>query len=115
MGKNSDTNSSFRFALVYKHTKASLEPDFVHRSKEINLKQRKTGEKTGIHNGNHAANNAARTTANAGESFAAVHRTPNSMSEDDFAKKYECLPKKLYEPCQITSLCYQTFIYIGGG
>jgi len=114
LGKNSDTNSSFRIALIYKHTEASLELDFVHGSKENNLKRRKTGENTGIHNGNLGAIDAARTTANAGESFAAVQRTLNSMSEDDFAKKYECPPKKLYEPCQITSLCYRTSIYIGG-
>lgn len=114
LGKNSDTNSSFRIALVYKHTEASLELDFVHGSKENNLKRRKLGENTGIHNGNLAAIDAARTTSNAGESFAAVQRTLNSMSEDDFAKKYECPPKKLFEPCQITSLCYRTSIYIGG-
>lgn len=114
LGRNSDTNSSFRIALVYKHMEASIELDFVHGSKENNLKRRKTGESVDIHNGNLAAIDAARTTANAGESFAAVQRTLNSMSEDDFAKKYECPPKKVHEPCQITSLCYRTSIYIGG-
>eukprot|EP01018_Ginkgo_biloba_P013331 Gb_17462 [translate_table: standard] len=114
LGVSLEVNSSFRIPLVYKHTEASLELEFVLGSRENNAKRRKTGQNTGVHNGALAAIDAARAASNAGESFAAVQRTLNSMSEDDFTKQCKCPPQKVYQPCQFESMCYRTSIYIGG-
>ncbi|XP_057866056.1 uncharacterized protein LOC131073608 isoform X2 [Cryptomeria japonica] len=113
LGKNSDVNSSFRVALIYNHIGLSQEFN-IEDSKENNGKRRKTGENNSFHNAANAAIHAARETVNGGGYSAAVQRILNSMSDDDFAKKYKFPPTKLSEPCKCEVICHRSSIYIGG-
>eukprot|EP00249_Psilotum_nudum_P009438 c21938_g1_i1 orf=56-1765(+) len=114
LGAKFDTGSSFRIVLLYRHTEASTEPNFLGSTASGGNKRKWHGSNR---NGNNPGLNrvdSIRSLCDSNGSLAAIQRALASMSSESFQQQYPCPPVKLHALCEIVAGCYRSSIYIGG-